>query len=52
MLLVITNCIMEVHIQVLDHGINFPIASYSTDHSAGIDLRAAIDGDTKHLRWC
>jgi dUTP pyrophosphatase len=38
---------MEVHIQVLDHGINLPIPSYSTDHSAGIDLRAAIDGDTR-----
>ncbi len=36
---------MEVPVQILDNGVGLEIPDYSTEHSAGMDLRAATDGN-------
>ena len=36
---------LDVAIQRLPHGGDLPLPSYETDHSAGMDLAAAVDSD-------
>jgi dUTP pyrophosphatase len=35
---------MELPVQILPHGEGLDLPAYQTDHAAGLDLRAALDG--------
>jgi dUTP pyrophosphatase len=36
---------VELPVQILHHGVGLDLPAYQTDHAAGLDLRAAVDGD-------
>ncbi|MDR2681504.1 MAG: dUTP diphosphatase [Holosporaceae bacterium] len=37
---------MRIPIKILEHGVGLAIPIYATEESAGLDLRAAVNGDT------